>query len=158
MATIAFLGLGRMGSGMALRLLNARHDLRVFNRSAERASNLVARGARQYATPREACGEVDAIISMVADDRASREIWSGPDGALAAAPRPGTLAIECSTLSHDWVLELSATAAAAGIRYIDAPVTGLPDAAAAVSSHCSSARIRGVSAPRAPCSRTSPIA
>jgi 3-hydroxyisobutyrate dehydrogenase len=68
---------------------------------------------------------------MVTDDQASRAIWYGTTGALAAHFAPGALAIECSTLSHDWVLELSAAATRHGLRYIDAPVTGLPDAAAA---------------------------
>jgi 3-hydroxyisobutyrate dehydrogenase len=68
---------------------------------------------------------------MVADDTASRAIWLGPDGVLAANPPKNAFAIECSTLSHDWVMQLAAEAAARGLRYIDAPVTGLPDAAAA---------------------------
>ena len=68
---------------------------------------------------------------MVADDEASQAIWCGPDGVLAASLDPGVFAIECSTLSHGWVMDLSARALARGLRYIDAPVTGLPDAAAA---------------------------
>jgi 3-hydroxyisobutyrate dehydrogenase len=68
---------------------------------------------------------------MVADDTASRAIWCGPDGALAAAPRPCALAIECSTLSHEWVMDLAARTKSQGLRYIDAPVTGLPASAAA---------------------------
>jgi 3-hydroxyisobutyrate dehydrogenase len=68
---------------------------------------------------------------MAADDEASRAFWSGSDGALAADPAAGAFAVECSTLSHRWVLELSAAAAAKGLRYIDAPVTGMPSAAAA---------------------------
>jgi len=70
-------------------------------------------------------------MSMVADDHASRAVWLAPDGILAANLPTGTLAIECSTLSHDWVLELSAEAADRGLPYLDAPVTGLPDTAAA---------------------------
>jgi 3-hydroxyisobutyrate dehydrogenase len=120
-----------MGSGMARRLLEAGHDLRVYNRSAERAGDLIARGARGCATPREASRQVDAIISMVSDDAASRAVWDGPHGALAAETAPGTLAIECSTLSHDWVLELAAASGRQGFRYLDAPVTGLPESAAA---------------------------
>jgi 3-hydroxyisobutyrate dehydrogenase len=68
---------------------------------------------------------------MVADDPASRAIWLGSDGVLAANLAPGAFAIECSTLSYNWVMELSAAAAAQGLRYLDAPVTGLPDTAAA---------------------------
>ena len=131
MAIIAFLGLGRMGSGMAQRLLACGHDVRVFNRTEDRAASLVARGARWGHTPAYAARNVDAVVSMVSDDAASRAMWLGPDGALAAEMAPGTLAVECSTLSHDWVLELAGANSRKGLRYIDAPVTGLPDAAAA---------------------------
>ncbi|MCB0911821.1 MAG: NAD(P)-dependent oxidoreductase [Propionibacteriaceae bacterium] len=131
MAGIALIGLGRMGSGMASRLLETGHDLVVANRTPERAAPLVARGARLAATPAEAAADADAVIVMVSDDEASRAVWLGPDGVLAGRPRPGTLAIECSTLSHDGVLELADAVRGAGLRYVDAPVTGLPDAAAA---------------------------
>jgi 3-hydroxyisobutyrate dehydrogenase len=115
---------------MARRLLDRGHELRVFNRTAARADGLVAWGAVRYATPREACAGAEAVVSMVTDDQASRAVWHGPDGVLAANLAPGALAIECSTLSHDWVLELSAEATRQGLRYLDAPVTGLPDTAA----------------------------
>ena len=131
MATVAFIGLGNMGIGMAGRVLTAGHALHLYNRTASRADSLVRRGARQYATPGEACAGADAIISMVTDDPASRAVWTGPSGILSASPVPGAFAVECSTLSHDWVMELAGEVKHQGLRYIDAPVTGLPDAAAA---------------------------
>src|SRR5271167_4785047 len=131
MAKVAFIGLGRMGSGMARRVLDCGHELRVFNRTAARAEDLVRRGAVQCATPRDTCVGADAVVSMVTDDQASRAIWYGTTGALAAPLAPSALAIECSTLSYDWVLELSAEVTRQGLRYLDAPVTGLPDSAAA---------------------------
>ena len=131
MAKVAFIGLGRMGLGMARRLLDGGHPLRVFNRTEARADDLVSRGAVQCATPREACDGVDAVVSMVTDDQASRAIWHGAHGVLAAQFAPAAFAIECSTLSHNWVLELSAEATRQGMRYLDAPVTGLPESAAA---------------------------
>jgi len=131
MASVAFIGLGRMGLGMAGRLLVANHEVRVFNRTTTRADALVRRGARKCLTAREACIGADAVISMVADDPASRAVWLGSDGVLAANLAPGAFAIECSTLSYNWVMELGAAATAQGLRYIDAPVTGLPDTAAA---------------------------
>jgi 3-hydroxyisobutyrate dehydrogenase len=67
---------------------------------------------------------------MVSDDAASRAVWLGPEGILASEPVPGTLLIECSTLSPDWVMELAARAAGRGLCYIDSPVTGLPADAA----------------------------
>jgi 3-hydroxyisobutyrate dehydrogenase len=107
MGKLAFIGLGRMGSGMARRALDCGHELQVYNRTADRGADLVSRGALQCATPREACLGAQAVVSMVADDQASRAIWYGTGGALAAQFAPNALAIECSTLSYDWVLELS---------------------------------------------------
>jgi 3-hydroxyisobutyrate dehydrogenase len=130
MATVAFIGLGNMGIGMAGRVLAAGHELRLYNRTASRAESLVRKGARQFSTPNEACAGADAVISMVADDRASRAVWAGPSGILSAKTAPDAFAVECSTLSHDWVTELAGEAKHQGLRYIDAPVTGLPEAAA----------------------------
>jgi 3-hydroxyisobutyrate dehydrogenase len=131
MAKVAFIGLGNMGRGMAGCLVKAGHEVAVWNRSPGKADALVATGAREAASPREACEGVDAVFSMVGDDAASRAVWLGADGALAGAYAAGAFAIECSTLSYGWVLELAEAAKAAGLRYIDCPVTGLPDAAAA---------------------------
>ncbi|HEX4971344.1 MAG TPA: NAD(P)-dependent oxidoreductase [Steroidobacteraceae bacterium] len=133
MATVAFIGLGNMGAGMARRLLQADHDLHVYNRTRSKATELERAGARCHSTPREACMGVDAVFAMTADDASSRSVWLGPDGVLAANLAPRAFAIECSTLSHDWVLELATAARAQNLRYLDAPVTGLPDAAAAGS-------------------------
>lgn len=127
MARIGFLGLGNMGLGMAGRLIAAGHDVHVWNRTAAKAQALS--GATAAATPREAADGADAIFAMVADDAASEAVWCGPDGALAGASA-GTIAADCSTLSHAWVTQLAQRAAAAGLRYVDSPVTGLPDAAA----------------------------
>ncbi|MFI5782943.1 NAD(P)-dependent oxidoreductase [Nocardia sp. NPDC051570] len=131
MAKIAFLGLGRMGSGMAARMVAAGHKVAVFNRSPEKAAGFVSAGAVLAATPRAAAERADAIIAMVADDVASRAVWLGDNGALAADVAAGAFAVECSTLSRPWVLELAKHADTQGFRYIDSPVTGLPDAAAA---------------------------
>ena len=131
MRTVAFLGLGKMGSGMARRFLDAGFALRVFARTESKAAALVAAGATYFATARAACDGVDAVVSMVSDDVASRAVWLGPDGALAAATSARAFAIECSTLSRGWVLELAQHASARRLRYVDAPVTGLPEAARA---------------------------
>jgi 3-hydroxyisobutyrate dehydrogenase len=130
MAKVAFVGLGRMGQGMAARLLAAGHDLSVYNRTAAHAEPLARQGARVCVTPKDACEGAEAVISMVADDNASRSIWFEGDGILAANLRSNAFAIECSTLSYEWVMQLSAQATALSLRYIDAPVTGLPDSAA----------------------------
>ena len=71
---VAFFGLGLMGSGMARRLIGAGFPLTVYNRNPDKASPLVAEGARKADSPREAAEHADFIISMVADDDASREV------------------------------------------------------------------------------------
>jgi 3-hydroxyisobutyrate dehydrogenase len=131
MMRVAFLGVGNMGAGMARRLLTAGHSLSVFNRTPARAAPFEKLGARIADSPRSAALNADVIIGMSADDESSRALWLGDQGALAASNSPDALAIECSTLSHDWVLELAGLVRARGFRYVDAPVTGLPDAAAA---------------------------
>ncbi|MFE2955893.1 NAD(P)-dependent oxidoreductase [Nocardia tengchongensis] len=131
MARIAFLGLGRMGAGMAARMVAAGHEVTVYNRTPEKAAEVVSAGATFAETPRAAAKDAEAIFAMVADDEASRAAWLGADGALAGEYAPGAFAVEFSTISRPWVYELSKHAAAHGLRYLDSPVTGLPDAAAA---------------------------
>jgi 3-hydroxyisobutyrate dehydrogenase len=128
---VAFLGLGKMGVGMAARLAAAGHTLAAFNRTAPRAEPLAKAGARIAASARDAARKADVIIGMTADDDSTRAMWLGDEGALAADNAPDALCIECSTLSYDWVLELAEKVRARGFRYVDALVTGLPDAAAA---------------------------
>jgi 3-hydroxyisobutyrate dehydrogenase len=131
MKRVAFLGLGRMGAAMASRLLARGYELTVYNRTASKVGALVDAGAEHASTPRAACAGADVVIAMTADDVSSKAMWLGEDGALASALAPRALAVECSTLSHDWALELAGRATARGLRYVDAPVTGLPEAAAA---------------------------
>ncbi len=130
MTKVAFIGLGRMGHGMAGRYLDNGFALAVWNRSKAKAEDLIARGARWASSPADAADGADAVVTMVADDEASRAVWLGADGAAGTA-RPGTLAIECSTVSYGHALELSRELRKRGLVYIDCPVTGLPDAAAA---------------------------
>jgi 3-hydroxyisobutyrate dehydrogenase len=128
--SIAFLGLGIMGSGMAHRLLGAGFPLAVYNRNADKAKPLVAAGAKLAATPRAAVTGADIIITMVADDGAARAVWLGTVGALAGAKR-GAVLVESSTASPDWIKELAAAAANSGCPLLDAPVTGTKPHAAA---------------------------
>ena len=129
MAHVAFIGLGRMGHGMAGRYLDSGFTVAVWNRSKSKAEGLIARGARWASSPADAAEGADAIVTMVADDEASRTVWLGTDGAAATA-KAGTLAIECSTVSYHHALDLARELRGRGLVYIDSPVTGLPDAAA----------------------------
>jgi 3-hydroxyisobutyrate dehydrogenase len=130
MTRVAFIGLGRMGHGMAARYLDAGFTLSVWNRSRAKAEDLIARGARWATSPEDAAIDADAVVTMVADDEASRAVWLSRDGA-AATMKASTLAIECSTVSYQHALDLSRELLHRGLVYIDSPVTGLPDAAAA---------------------------
>jgi len=129
-ARVAFIGLGRMGHGMAGRYLDAGFTVSVWNRSKTKADDLIGRGARWATSPEDAAIDADAVVTMVADDEASRAVWLGKDGA-SANMKAGTLAIECSTVSHQHALDLAHKLRGRGLIYIDSPVTGLPDAAAA---------------------------
>lgn len=130
MAKVGFIGLGRMGHGMAGRYLDAGFDVAVWNRSKAKAEDLIARGARWVASPAAAADGADAVVTMVADDEASRAVWLGKDGA-ASRMKAGSLAIECSTVSHQHALDMARELSGRGFTYIDCPVTGLPQAAAA---------------------------
>jgi 3-hydroxyisobutyrate dehydrogenase-like beta-hydroxyacid dehydrogenase len=129
MAKVAFIGLGRMGHGMAGRYLDKGFSVALWNRSKAKAEDLIARGARWASSPADAADGADAIVTMVADDEASRAVWLGKDGAASAA-KAGTLAIECSTVSYQHALDLAREFRGRGLTYVDSPVTGLPDAAA----------------------------
>lgn len=131
MAHIAYVGVGNMGRAMILRLLEAGHRITAFNRTPEKARAVVDAGATLAASPAEAVEGADVVFSSVTNDEASREVWTGPRGILAGHLRPNTLTAECSTLSHDWVMELAGRVQAKGLRYVDCPVAGRPDAAEA---------------------------
>ena len=131
MTIIASIGLGHMGLGMATRLLSAGHEVTIYDPAAGSADALTTMGAMHASSPRDACEGAEAVLTMVRDDATSRTVWLGDDGVLAADLGERALAFECSTLSHGWVLELMDTLRTRGLRPIDCPVTGVPDATAA---------------------------
>ena len=121
--TVAICGLGTMGTGMARRLLSAGYPTWVYNRSRTRAVSLESDGAVVAESPRAAAQKADIVISMVADDNASRSTWLGENGVLAGVKR-GALLIESSTLTVEWVKELAQAAQQRQCDFVDAPVTG----------------------------------
>src|SRR5437660_9844467 len=129
MTKVGFIGLGRMGHGMAGRYLDAGFTVAVWNRSKAKAEDLIARGARWASSPADAVDDADAVVTMVADDEASHAVWLAADGA-ASRMKAGALAIECSTVSYRHALDLARELRGRGFVYIDCPVTGLPQAAA----------------------------
>lgn len=121
---IAVLGLGAMGSRMALRLLRAGHRVSVYNRSSGPQHDLLAAGAAAGKTPRDAAAGAEIVIAMVRDNEASRAIWCDEqDGALKGLGA-GAIAIESSTLTPAWVKELASQVRKAGAGFLDAPVVG----------------------------------
>ncbi len=131
MSVVAFIGTGIMGREMVLKLLGAGHDVAVYNRTPQKIESLVTAGARAAASPAQAAHDADFVISMVGDDADSRRVWMGRNGIVNGNLKRGLIGIECTTLSHAWVLELNHALQSKGIRFADCPVTGGPDGAKA---------------------------
>jgi 3-hydroxyisobutyrate dehydrogenase-like beta-hydroxyacid dehydrogenase len=125
---IGFLGLGKMGTPMALRLLAAGHELSVWNRTEGRTKPLIREGAIAAATPAEAELGADAVITMLFDDAAHEEVLFGANGLIDALD-PGALHIACSTISVALSERLTAEHARRGIDFVAAPVFGRPNVA-----------------------------
>jgi 3-hydroxyisobutyrate dehydrogenase-like beta-hydroxyacid dehydrogenase len=126
---IGFLGLGQMGAGMAANLVKAGHEVTVYNRSPGKATSLIALGAAEAKTPQDAAGG-DAVVTMVADDKALEAITFGENGILAGLAA-GAIHISASTISVNLSDRLAAAHQDAGQRFVSAPVFGRPEAAAA---------------------------
>jgi 3-hydroxyisobutyrate dehydrogenase len=124
MTKIAFLGLGAMGSRMALNLVKAGHDVTVWNRDQAKAEALARQGATMAGSPRAAAAGADFVISMVTDDAAARSIWLDPTTGALDALKTGCIAIECSTVSPAWIAVLNREAGKRSVHLLDAPVAG----------------------------------
>jgi 3-hydroxyisobutyrate dehydrogenase-like beta-hydroxyacid dehydrogenase len=127
---VGFIGLGGMGAGMSRNLIKAGHDLVVYNRTRSRAQELQSLGAKVADTASEAAVGVEALISMLADDRAVQDVIFEPGRAIESLPE-GAVHISMSTISVDLSRRLAKSHAEKRQNYIAAPVFGLPDAAAA---------------------------
>ena len=125
---IAFLGLGKMGSSMARRLLLAGHQLTVWNRSPGPADSLAAQGATIAATPAAAAQAADIVLSMLFDDAANEQVLLGPNGVLSAM-RSGALHVSHSTISVALSERLTAEHARRAQQFLAAPVFGRPSVA-----------------------------
>jgi 3-hydroxyisobutyrate dehydrogenase len=99
-----------MGSGMAGRVLTAGFPLAVYNRNPEKTAPFAKAGAYVARTPRDAAARADVIISMLADDNASRAVWLDKESGALAATAPGTWLVESSTVTVAWIHELAAAA------------------------------------------------
>ena len=113
-----------MGARMAARLIKAGHDVTVWNRTADATKPLVAAGATQAQTPRQAAAGAAFVVTMVRDDEASRRVWLDPDNGALAGMAAGAVAIESSTLTAGWIRELGHAVAECGVALLEAPVSG----------------------------------
>jgi 3-hydroxyisobutyrate dehydrogenase len=132
-AKIGFIGLGLMGRPMAANLLKAGHAVTVWNRTASRADELVAAGAKLAKSPKDAASDADVLITIVSDPPALEEVLWGKSGgdagvsvadAALAALKAGAIYIDSSTVSPDLARKIAAACTAKGVKFLDAPVTG----------------------------------
>ena len=124
MARLAFLGLGVMGGPMARHLAAKGHVVTVYNRTTARAEAWVAaHGGQMAPTPAAAAHGADMVLACVGNDDDLRQVCTGPDGAFHGMA-PGTLFIDHTTVSAQVTRDLASAAAACGIGFVDAPVSG----------------------------------
>lgn len=123
MSTVAFIGLGAMGSRMAMNLHATGHKLRVYNRDKAKTKAFAEKGIEVCDSPATAAKGAEFVCSIVSDDVATREVMLGASGVIGAAA-PGTIVLDSSTNTPAMAKEVARAAAAKGIAYLDAPVSG----------------------------------
>jgi 3-hydroxyisobutyrate dehydrogenase-like beta-hydroxyacid dehydrogenase len=128
--SVACIGLGRMGSGIARNIQSAGFALTVYNRSREKMQPFVAAGAAPAGAPREASAAADVVVTNLMDDASVLAALTGENGILAGM-RPGAIHVGTTTISPGLSTRLAELHAAQGSHYVAAPVAGRPDAAAA---------------------------
>ncbi|AMM50093.1 hypothetical protein TH61_01360 [Rufibacter sp. DG15C] len=120
---IGFIGLGIMGSRMAANLQKAGHELVVYNRTANKADELVAQGAHLAKSPEEVGQQCRLVLTMLSTPEAVEEVAIGPDGFLKALPG-NSLWVDCSTVNPSFTARMAQVALKMGHRFVDAPVSG----------------------------------
>ena len=123
MSTIAFIGLGIMGSPMAVNLVKAGHQVIGYNRSPDRTKDLIAAGGAAADSIAKAVAEADVVAIMVPDSPDVLSVLTGEDGVFTHA-KPGTLIIDFSSIRPDVAADLAEQARNRGLRMLDAPVSG----------------------------------
>lgn len=123
MSRIAFIGLGNMGAPMATNLVNAGHEVTVFDLVPESVSALVEAGAAKAETAVAAADGAEIVITMLPAGRHVRQVYEGDDGLIARVSRD-TLLVDCSTIAAEEARGVAESAAAAGLAFVDAPVSG----------------------------------
>lgn len=127
---VGFAGLGAMGAGIARQLVDAGHEVVVWNRTKEKAEPLVAAGMAWADTPRELAASVDVMFTMLTDAAAIEATADGPDGVLAGI-RAGTVWADISTIAPDASVAMGERVRETGAWFLDCPVSGSPATLAA---------------------------
>ena len=127
-AVVGFVGLGAMGGRMAARLIDAGHPLVIYNRSPERAAPLGRAGAEIVATPAEVASQADVVCGCLLNGNAIEQVYGGDDGMIGASRR-GQIFVEHGTFAPDLARTLAQRLGERGATFLDAPVTGGPEAA-----------------------------
>ena len=117
---VAFIGMGRMGRLIAAHIVDAGHQLTIWNRTPGRAEELVSRGAREASTVGDAVADADAIVLMLFGGESVQQVLP----AIGDSAKPGTLVIDATTIGPDAARRVGEEAAERGLRYVDAPVAG----------------------------------
>ena len=120
---IGFVGLGTMGRPMALNLLKAGHELRVYNRTREKMTSLVAEGAQAASSYADAARECEVVVTVLSDSPVVREVVLEDSGILGACTR-GTIIVDMSTMSPAVTTEIARECKKVGVELVDAPVSG----------------------------------
>ena len=120
---IGIAGTGKMGTAIAGRLQSLGHEVFVWNRTAAKADAAIKAGATWVATPKALLSQSDTVICLLTNEQALDDVYGAPTG-LLAAPAPGKLIIEMSTVSPDKQTEMAKRVAAVGAKYLECPVGG----------------------------------
>lgn len=123
MKSVAVIGLGIMGHGIADNFLKNGYQVTIWNRSKSRTKDLLVKGAELASSPKEAAQKADIIFEVTADDESSQAVWLGKNGILEGS-RPKQFVIACSTLSVDWVNRLAKKCQFKDLYFFDMPMTG----------------------------------
>lgn len=122
--TVGFIGLGQMGKWMALNLISHEFNLTVYDINDSAVAFLTDRGARQAGSPAELAGAVDLIILSLPNSDVVEEVVCGKDG-IVHGSSPGQIVVDCGTSGYLWTQEFASSMLEKGVRFVDAPVTGM---------------------------------
>jgi 3-hydroxyisobutyrate dehydrogenase-like beta-hydroxyacid dehydrogenase len=120
---VGFIGMGIMGSRMARNLLSKSYHLTIYNRTPDKASNLLEAGAEWAKTPSDVAVKIDILFTMLSTPEVIERLATGQNGFLEAMPK-GSLWVDCSTVNPGFSRKMANLAGKRGVHYLEAPVAG----------------------------------